>query len=270
MRWIFILCIAVTLNFALPQIEFKNSCVPLAQFSESQKEVLLRSYLAGEHEGFGLTLAAIAWKESCAGEYKMNFQDPSAGNFHAYIPGVINRYPKLKQNGFTQNMVGAMLVENDNFAEQIAITELKYWQKEHNGNWKNIIKSYNKGYSWQKNEQANIQAEKYYQEVAMRVKQLESYFQSKETQAMMFQISQNNFKSTKPRDLMKSQETMKNITQDSTKMPQVESQRYYAYGEESIDYSSSILPIYQRGNEFAAPLKSKKTIIKEFDLLETY
>lgn len=149
-RLIWIILIFINFSFALPQVEFKNSCVPLAQFSESQKQVLLRSYLAGEQDGFGLTLAAIAWQESCAGVYKMNFQDPSAGNFHAYIPGVINRYPQLKQNGFTQNMVGAMLVENDTFAEQIAIIELKYWQKEHKGNWKNIIKSYNKGYSWQK------------------------------------------------------------------------------------------------------------------------
>ncbi|WP_276952242.1 hypothetical protein [Helicobacter rodentium] len=266
MRWIFILCFFVSFNFALPQIEFKNSCVPLAQFSKSQKEVLLRSYLAGKNEGFGLTLAAIAWQESCAGEYKMNFQDPSAGNFHAYIPGVINRYPKLKQNGFTQNMVGAMLVENDYFAEQIAITELKYWQKEHNGNWRNIIKSYNKGYSWQKSEQANILAEKYYQEVAMRVKQLESYFQNREAQEMLLKISQNTPKSTKLESLNKTQK----ISEDSNKMPTKESQDYYAYGENSIDYDSKFLPIYQVGNEFAAPFKAKKTIIKEFDLLEIY
>lgn len=244
----------------MPQVEFKNSCVPLAQFSESQKQVLLRSYLAGEQDGFGLTLAAIAWQESCAGVYKMNFQDPSAGNFHAYIPGVINRYPQLKQNGFTQNMVGAMLVENDTFAEQIAIIELKYWQKEHKGNWKNIIKSYNKGYSWQKNEQANLQAEKYYQEVAIRVKQLESYFKGKEAQENRFKISYNT-QTTQSKTWEKSQ----NATQT-----QLESQGYYAYGEDSVSYDSTLLPIYQVGNEFAEPFKPKKTIIKEFDLIEIY
>ncbi|WP_416862229.1 hypothetical protein [Helicobacter ganmani] len=220
----------------------------------------MRSYLAGEQDGFGLTLAAIAWQESCAGVYKMNFQDPSAGNFHAYIPGVINRYPQLKQNGFTQNMVGAMLVENDAFAEQIAIIELKYWQKEHKGNWKNIIKSYNKGYSWQKNEQANLQAEKYYQEVAIRVKQLESYFKGKEAQENRFKISYNT-QTTQSKTWEKSQ----NATQT-----QLESQGYYAYGEDSVSYDSTLLPIYQVGNEFAEPFKPKKTIIKEFDLIEIY
>ena len=172
MRWI-VLFLFATMAFALPKVEFKNSCVPLEKFNDTQKEVLLRSYLAGYQFGFGYTLAAIAWKESCAGEYKMNFQDPSAGIFHAYIPGVIKRYPKLKQNGFTQNMVGAMLVEDDKFAAQIAISELKFWDKIHKGNWRNIVKSYNKGYSWQKNLQSNIQAEKYYADIAKKVKQLQ-------------------------------------------------------------------------------------------------
>ena len=259
-RLIWIILIFINFSFALPQVEFKNSCVPLAQFSESQKQVLLRSYLAGEQDGFGLTLAAIAWQESCAGVYKMNFQDPSAGNFHAYIPGVIKRYPELKQNGFTQNMVGAMLVDDDDFAAKIAITELKFWYKEHKGNWKNIIKSYNKGYSWQKNEQANLQAEKYYQEVAIRVKQLESYFKGKEAQENRFKISYNT-QTTQSKTWEKSQ----NATQT-----QLESQGYYAYGEDSVSYDSTLLPIYQVGNEFAEPFKPKKTIIKEFDLIEIY
>ena len=247
---ILLLCSACV---ALPQVNFKNACVPLAQFSQAQKEVLLRSYLAGESNGFGLTLAAIAWKESCAGEYKINFQDPSAGNFHAYIPGVINRYPKLKQNGFTQNMVGAMLVEDDDFAAQIAIAELKYWQKEHKGNWKNIIKSYNKGYSWQKNSSANIQAEKYYQEVAWRVKQLEGFFKGKDLR----NVALNLPKTTKTQKAHQKTKAQKELD-------------YYAYGEDSIQNDFKFLPIYQVGNEFAAPYMPKKTILKEFDLLELY
>lgn len=230
--------------FALPQVEFKNACVPLAQFSKAQKEVLLHSYLAGKSEGFGLTLAAIAWKESCAGEYKMNFQDPSAGNFHAYIPGVINRYPQLKQNGFTQNMVGAMLVDDDEFAAKIAILELKFWQKEHKGDWKNIVKSYNKGYRWQKSSTANTQAEKYYQEVAWRVKQLESYFKDKDVQHI----------------------TLKSMAQKGSKMAKKqEIQKDNAYSNDV-----NLLPIYQVGSEFAAPFVPKKTILKDFELLEIY
>ena len=66
MRWI-ILCFFITLAFGAPKVEFKNSCVPLSQFSNAQKEILFRAYLAGKNDGFGYTLAAIAWQESCAG-----------------------------------------------------------------------------------------------------------------------------------------------------------------------------------------------------------
>lgn len=234
-----------SIAFAVPQVEFKNSCVPLKDFSDSQKEVLLKSYLAGEKFGYGYTLAAIAWKESCAGEYKMNFQDPSAGNFHAYIPGVIKRYPSLKQNGFTQNMVGALLVENDEFAAKIAISELQFWDKTHKGNWKNIIKSYNKGYSWQKNENSNVQAEKYYSDVAQRVKQLQGYFDTKEMKEIALKMPKKN---------------MQNKEENKT---------YYAYNEDKKE-EFMLLPIYQIGNEFAAPLKQKPTIMKDFELMEIY
>ena len=220
MRWI-VLFLFATMAFALPKVEFKNSCVPLEKFNDTQKEVLLRSYLAGYQFGFGYTLAAIAWKESCAGEYKMNFQDPSAGIFHAYIPGVIKRYPKLKQNGFTQNMVGAMLVEDDKFAAQIAISE---------------------GYSWQKNLQSNIQAEKYYADIAKKVKQLQEYFASNELDETALKIPQ---------------EKLQNI-------------EYYANLETQKEKEPLLLPIYQIGTEFAAPLKKNKTILKEFELMEDY
>ena len=172
----------------------------------------------------------------------MNFQDPSAVIFHAYIPGVIKRYPKLKQNGFTQNMVGAMLVEDDKFAAQIAISELKFWDKIHKGNWRNIVKSYNKGYSWQKNLQSNIQAEKYYADIAKKVKQLQEYFASNELDETALKIPQ---------------EKLQNI-------------EYYANLETQKEKEPLLLPIYQIGTEFAAPLKKNKTILKEFELMEDY
>ncbi|MCM1224782.1 MAG: hypothetical protein NC548_61070, partial [Lachnospiraceae bacterium] len=126
--------------------------------------------------------------------------------------------------------------------------------------------SYNKGYSWQKNEQANIQAEKYYQDVAMRVKQLESYFQKEEIQQSIKQ-ARNASKANSFQIAQKPQEAQK-TTQDSTNSRISQSQDYYAYSEDSTDFS--LLPIYQVGNEFAAPFKPKKTIIKEFDLIEIY
>ncbi|MGP1450279.1 MAG: hypothetical protein ACTTJS_04045 [Wolinella sp.] len=162
--------------FALPQEFGENKCVnDPAHFSARQKSVLLKAYEYGNPYELGYTLAAIAWKESCAGEYRMNFQDPSAGIYHAYLPGIIKKYPSLKQNGFTQNVIGSMLVKDDAFAAREAISELKYWEKIHKGNWEKMIKSYNKGFSWQRDENANRLATAYYLDVKSRMQKLQVY-----------------------------------------------------------------------------------------------
>lgn len=246
-KFIIIFTLLLSLVYGLPKVEFKNSCVPLKDFSPEQKEVLLKSYLAGAEHGFGYTLAAIAWQESCAGVYKMNFQDPSAGIYHAYIPGVIKRYKNLKQNGFTQNLVGAMLVSNDTFAQKIAISDLKFWHKEHKGDWKKIIKSYNKGYSWQKNDYANTQAENYYKSIAQKVKELEAYL---------------------PKSTLEQIAISKKAPKESL---YANSKKTTNYKENSnTDKKAFLLPIYQSGNDFLEPLDKSPTLLKEFDLIEIY
>ena len=160
---------------SLHKIELENRCVEFEQFSDTQKNVILQTYLAGFQSGYGYTLAAIAWHESCAGEYRINFQDPSAGLFHAFIPSVFKRHSYLKENGFTQNMVGHRLVTDDDFSIQIVLEELTFWERVHSGNWKNIVKSYNRGYSWQSSKKANQSAEEYYQSIASKVKVIQQY-----------------------------------------------------------------------------------------------
>ena len=165
-----------TLLLALPKDFALNRCVDDPnRLSPKQRAVLLSSYEYGKVHNLGYTLAAIAWKESCAGEYRMNFQDPSAGIYHAYLPGLLKKYPSLQQNGFTQNMLGTLLVRDDAFAAKEAIRELKYWEKIHKGNWAKMIKSYNKGFSWQQNKGANKLAESYYRDIKLRVQKLQSY-----------------------------------------------------------------------------------------------
>ncbi|RAX58025.1 hypothetical protein CCZ01_04235 [Helicobacter monodelphidis] len=155
---------------------FQNRCVDrIKDLSKQQMNVLIKAYQYGEPYGLGLTLAAIAWKESCAGEYRMNFQDPSAGIFHAHIPTVMKRYPQLKNNGFTQNMVGELLVRDDAFAAKEAINHLLYWKGVHKNHWESIIKSYNKGFSWQKDSEKNRLAKNYLADVKNRYEQLQTY-----------------------------------------------------------------------------------------------
>ena len=168
----------VCIFFAILSLANANpvgKCGSIYKFSEDQKEIIAYAYNYGKRYGLGYTLAAIAWHESCAGEYRMNFADPSAGLYHALIPGVLRRYKMLKDNGFNRNVIGEMLIRDDEFASKVAIDELLYWDKVRDGNWKDMIKSYNKGFSWEKSERANEFAENYYQNIRQKREILEGY-----------------------------------------------------------------------------------------------
>lgn len=154
-----------------PQYE----CVEPKKFSKIQRENIIYAYNFGAPHGMGYTLAAIAWQESCAGVYMMNFSDPSAGLYHAHIPVVLKYYSKYEDNAFTRNVMGQMLIDNRLFASQIALDTLLYWQKYHKGNHKNTIKSYNKGFKWQKDKENNALAESYYNSVSKKMRALEGY-----------------------------------------------------------------------------------------------
>lgn len=178
-----------------------NKCVSIEQFSHEQKEIIAYAYNYGKKYDLGYTLAAIAWHESCAGEYRMNFADPSAGIYHALIPGVIRRYRMLSDNGFNRNVIGELLIRDDEFASKVAIDELMYWDKTRNGNWKDMIKSYNKGFSWEKNTQSNKSAENYYKAIKTKKEILESYipkylsnFKLKERKPMLTEFNGKSIK----------------------------------------------------------------------------
>ena len=164
------LCIA----FALPLHKIEGKCVQPKEFNKNQKQVILKAFKYGAKSGFGYTMAAIAWKESCAGEYRVNFADPSAGIFHAHIPGIIKKH-KQKDSNFMRNMVGELLIRDDEFALQSALDELSYWHKVRKGNWYEVIKFYNKGFSWETNKERNQMAQGYFEDVIERVKILQEY-----------------------------------------------------------------------------------------------
>lgn len=175
------------------------------KFSSDQKEIIAYAYNYGKKYGLGYTLAAIAWHESCAGEYRMNFADPSAGLYHALIPGVLRRYQMLKDNGFNRNVIGEMLIRDDEFASKVAIDELLYWDRVRNGNWKDMIKSYNKGFSWEKSEQLNQLAENYYESIRKKREILEDYipkylsnFPLKERKPLLSEYTNTSFNKDAP------------------------------------------------------------------------
>ncbi|MGI0438971.1 hypothetical protein ACRE1S_00300 [Helicobacter himalayensis] len=160
--------------YALPLHKIEGKCVQPKDFNKTQKQVILKAFKYGLSSGYAYTMAAIAWKESCAGEYKVNFADPSAGIYHAHIPGVLKKN-KQKDTSFMRNMVGELLIRDDDYASQVALDELLYWGKVRDLHWQQVVKSYNKGFSWEKDKERDKMAQEYFEDIAKRVRILQEY-----------------------------------------------------------------------------------------------
>ncbi len=170
-----------------------TNCDNLKDFNAKQKEVLKAAYQFGSKENLGYEMAGIAWKESCAGVYKINFSDPSAGVYHSYIPSVLKSYGH-NDSPFLRNVMGELLIKDDAFASEVALKELLYWKTRYHDNLKNMIKSYNKGSRWEKNEKSNADAEKYYEEIQDRIRRLKEskIFDSQSSNDQELQKSANS------------------------------------------------------------------------------
>ncbi len=169
------------------------NCDNLKDFNAKQKEVLKAAYQFGSKENLGYEMAGIAWKESCAGVYKINFSDPSAGVYHSYIPSVLKSYGH-NDSPFLRNVMGELLIKDDAFASEVALKELLYWKTRYHDNLKDMIKSYNKGSRWEKNEKSNADAEKYYEEIQDKIRRLKEskIFDSQSSNDQELQKSANS------------------------------------------------------------------------------
>ncbi|WQY77727.1 hypothetical protein E5L52_01580 [Helicobacter pylori] len=170
-----------------------TNCDNLKDFNAKQKEVLKAAYQFGSKENLGYEMAGIAWKESCAGVYKINFSDPSAGVYHSYIPSVLKSYGH-NDSPFLRNVMGELLIKDDAFASEVALKELLYWKTRYHDNLKDMIKSYNKGSRWEKNEKSNADVEKYYEEIQDRIRRLKEskIFDSQSSNDQELQKSANS------------------------------------------------------------------------------
>ncbi|WQZ84035.1 hypothetical protein KVL55_04660 [Helicobacter pylori] len=170
-----------------------TNCDNIKDFNAKQKEVLKAAYQFGSKENLGYEMAGIAWKESCAGVYKINFSDPSAGVYHSYIPSVLKSYGH-NDSPFLRNVMGELLIKDDAFASEVALKELLYWKTRYHDNLKDMIKSYNKGSRWEKNEKSNADAEKYYEEIQDKIRRLKEskIFDSQSSNGQELQKSANS------------------------------------------------------------------------------
>ncbi|GHR05166.1 hypothetical protein [Helicobacter pylori] len=170
-----------------------TNCDSIKDFNAKQKEVLKAAYQFGSKENLGYEMAGIAWKESCAGVYKINFSDPSAGVYHSYIPSVLKSYGH-NNSPFLRNVMGELLIKDDAFASEVALKELLYWKTRYHDNLKDMIKSYNKGSRWERSEKSNAEAEKYYEDIQDRIRRLKEskIFDSQSSNDQELQKSANS------------------------------------------------------------------------------
>ncbi|WRD66072.1 hypothetical protein E5E64_01495 [Helicobacter pylori] len=170
-----------------------TNCDNIKDFNTKQKEVLKAAYQFGSKENLGYEMAGIAWKESCAGVYKINFSNPSVGVYHSYIPSVLKSYGH-NDSPFLRNVMGELLIKDDAFASEVALKELLYWKTRYHDNLKDMIKSYNKGSRWEKNEKSNADAEKYYEDIQDRIRRLKEskIFDSQSSNDQELQKSANS------------------------------------------------------------------------------
>ncbi|MGL2604739.1 hypothetical protein ACQJ5O_05055 [Helicobacter pylori] len=204
-----------------------TNCDNLKDFNAKQKEVLKAAYRFGSKENLGYEMAGIAWKESCAGTYKINFSDPSAGIYHAYIPSVLKSYGH-NNSPFLRNVMGELLIKDDAFASEVALKELLYWKTRYHDNLKDMIKSYNKGSRWEKNEKANADAEKYYEEIQDKIRRLKEskIFDSQSSNDQELQKSANSnldldpIGNAMPQTLAKTETKETQVEESQTQKPQ--------------------------------------------------
>lgn len=123
-------------SFNIHAYDANNKC----GFDENQIEVMRNAWFAGADRNYGWTLAAIAYKESSAGNNMVNWKGPAFGPFQNLLRTVANRQGVTTDRGKITLMY--RLVEDFDFATEAALIELEYWRKRHKGDWNLAVQSY--------------------------------------------------------------------------------------------------------------------------------
>lgn len=144
-----------------------HQCPVLASegLSERQIKTIHKSYEAGKVKDMSYSLAAIVWKESSAGRYMVNLQDPSAGPFMITVDNALV-YLKWKDTPFNRNRAAQMLIEDFHLSAEFAMINLQFWKDQYGENWFRIWQGYNGGYS------KSAASEKYAHDIARKIQKI--------------------------------------------------------------------------------------------------
>ena len=169
----FLLLVLIVLSTLGADTKVDKYYKELYNLSNEQRYKLYFSYAMGYKHDLGLTLAAIAWKESHFGKYPMNLADGKHGSFSMYH--IVLDYAALRRNKtsmWDKSRLAETLLKDDVFAAEEAIAVLKYFGSKKNCNWKCSVASYNAGHLGLKSKKGAAYAE----DIALRTKAIDKYF----------------------------------------------------------------------------------------------
>lgn len=137
-------------------------CKDISALNDSQVQVIFKSYERGYEDDLGYTLAAISWRESSAGKYRIN---PKSGDYGVY--GInYKTVMRLDDLNYYQAIdVLEQIVFDDDKNAEYALKTLRWNMKHFKGDWRKAIAMYNKGSQWRS-------GTAYASDIAIKVRQL--------------------------------------------------------------------------------------------------
>lgn len=138
--------VVLFLFLCLCNVSYGCDALDKYDFSMRQKITLLSAYMYGIPYDLSYSLAAIAWKESSAGDVPMNLNDPSFGIHHITLKNAIiySGRPDTHRN---RQIVASELVKSNRLSSEFAIINLNYWRMQYGDDWMKVWASYNKGWN---------------------------------------------------------------------------------------------------------------------------
>ena len=137
-----------------------SQCKEINELDQYQKSDLRAAYNHGSTVDLGLTLAAIALKESNAGKYRLNYHSKDFGMFMINIE-TIKSYFKT-ENMYENIMYAQQVIHDDYLGAKLAISVLDEFKER---GYRKMLMSYNEGNLWKVNQQSRKKAEKYANDV---------------------------------------------------------------------------------------------------------
>jgi len=132
-KLILLLMVLVVSLFAKPLKPESVLAKELTKLDKGQQELLFKSYIYAEQNGYGYTLTAVAWKESNFGKIVANPKEGKYGTYGPYqskVEDVLARN-HLKPTKDNIAKVREQLLHDLKFAANDAIIELKAWDHSH-------------------------------------------------------------------------------------------------------------------------------------------